>query len=179
MVVLILVASSLYIAYAFSYFYLWTVSPAAWAVSLVSLPHAVWPTATAVLAVAGFWLMRLVARSLPESERRNPLTPFFLALGAILLLTAVLTELFGHLQRGLTPTGSAYGALVYMASVLNIQLVVAVFILLCFALARYLSGKLDRERRVSFENAWLLYGYAVVQILLGLVLVHGFPRAVT
>jgi cytochrome c oxidase subunit I+III len=65
-----------------------------------------------------------------------------------------------------------------MASLLNMQLVAAVFILICFAVARYLTGRLDRERRVCFENAWLLYGYAVVQILIGLVLVHGFPRAV-
>ena len=44
--------------------------------------------------------------------------------------------------------------------------------------ARYLTGRLDRERRVSFDNGALLYYYTAAQILVGLVLVHGFPRMV-
>jgi cytochrome c oxidase subunit I+III len=45
-----------------------------------------------------------------------------------------------------------------------------------FAIARGLTGRLDRKRRVVFDNLGLLYHYTVGQSLLGLLLVHGFPR---
>jgi len=76
----------------------------------------------------------------------------------------------------LRPAQNSYGAMVYMASVLNFQVVFACVVLAGFAIARYLTGKLDAERRVGYENAALLYYYAAGQMLLGLVLVHGFPR---
>jgi len=47
-----------------------------------------------------------------------------------------------------------------------------------FTLARHLAGKLDGRRRVTFDNYRLLYHYAVGQSLLGLLLVHGFPRMI-
>jgi cytochrome c oxidase subunit I+III len=49
-------------------------------------------------------------------------------------------------------------------------------ILAGFAIARYLTGRLDRERRVSFDNGAVLYYYAAVQAVFGLLLIHGFPR---
>ena len=53
---------------------------------------------------------------------------------------------------------------------------VAVAALAWFALARRITGKLDRERRVTFDNARMLWHYTVVQTLVGIALVHGFPR---
>jgi hypothetical protein len=47
-----------------------------------------------------------------------------------------------------------------------------------FALARHATGRLDRARRVTFDNARLFWHYTVAQSLAGLALVHGFPRVI-
>jgi cytochrome c oxidase subunit I+III len=65
-----------------------------------------------------------------------------------------------------------------MGVVLFGQLAFAVVIMGGFVVARHFASRLDRERRVSFENMALLYYYTVAQSLLGLALVHGFPRLV-
>jgi cytochrome c oxidase subunit I+III len=51
-----------------------------------------------------------------------------------------------------------------------------VLIMSLFTVARYAAGKLDSVRRLSFDNTALLGWYGAGQGLLGLVLVHGFPR---
>jgi hypothetical protein len=47
-----------------------------------------------------------------------------------------------------------------------------------YATARFAAGLLDRERRVNFDNARLFWHYTVGQSVVGLALVHGFPRLV-
>ena len=49
-------------------------------------------------------------------------------------------------------------------------------VLALFALARRRAGLLDRARRVTFDNARLFWHYSVAQSLVGVALVHGFPR---
>ena len=68
--------------------------------------------------------------------------------------------------------------MVYMASFLQLQLVLALVVMAAFAVARRLAGMLNRRRRVVFDNLSLLWHYTVAQGLLGLLLVHGFPRLV-
>ena len=51
-------------------------------------------------------------------------------------------------------------------------------ILGAFVAARAWKGMIDPVRRVTFDNARLLWHYAVVQALIGLVHVHGYPRLV-
>jgi cytochrome c oxidase subunit I+III len=68
--------------------------------------------------------------------------------------------------------------MVYMGIVLFGQLAFAVVIMGALVVARYFANRLDRERRVTFENMALLYYYTVAQSLLGLALIHGFPRLV-
>ena len=51
-------------------------------------------------------------------------------------------------------------------------------VLALLALARRRAGRLDRERRVSFDNARLFWHYTVGQSLVGIALVHGFPGLV-
>jgi cytochrome c oxidase subunit I+III len=68
--------------------------------------------------------------------------------------------------------------MVYMGGILNGQLAATVLIMCGFTLARLIAGKLDRSRRVTFENTALLAYYTAAQALFGLVLTHGFPRIV-
>jgi cytochrome c oxidase subunit I+III len=179
MVVLMLVAGSLYLAYLFSYLYLWTVSPQVWPpAGSPMLPSLAWPAASAALMLASIVLFAVAGRLLPPPRRQNVLVPFLLSAGALCLAGGVAAEVFGHWQSGLRPTQNAHAAMVYMGSVLNGQLAAAVVIMAGFAAARYLTGRLDRRRRVPFECTALLTYYTAGQGLVGLLLVHGFPRAI-
>jgi cytochrome c oxidase subunit I+III len=68
--------------------------------------------------------------------------------------------------------------MVFMAVILHGQLVAAIVIMTAFVIARHYTGKLDRVRWASLENTQLLIYYTAGQALLGLLLVHGFPRMV-
>ncbi|UUP16744.1 cytochrome c oxidase subunit I [Nitratireductor thuwali] len=177
MIVLIFVASSLYIAYVFSYLYLWVVSPDVWApLGSPALPPPAWPASSLLLTVAGAAAIWLAGRLLPAPGTRNAISPALNAAGALCLVAAIALEIIGHWGTGLRPTENAYGALVYMQSALSGQLAFAIFIMSGFAVARAATGKLDRVRRVSFDNCAVLYYYAALQLAVGLLLIHGFPR---
>ena len=66
--------------------------------------------------------------------------------------------------------------MVYLNLFLQLQLVAALVVMAAFVIARHLCRRLDGDRRVSFDNLALLQFYAVGQGLLGVLLVHGFPR---
>ena len=66
--------------------------------------------------------------------------------------------------------------MVYMASVLQGQIGFAVRHHVPVRCGATAHRQLDRQRRVTFDNAALLYYYAAAQGLFGLLLVHGFPR---
>ena len=177
MVVLMLVAGSLYIAYVFSYLYLWTVSPEVWPASEASIaPFIGWPAISAVLLLASVAAFAAANRALPAPSSGNFWLPMLLFGGAICIAASVAVEVIGHWQSGLRPTENAYAAMVYMASALNGQLAFAIAIMSGFTMARYYTGKLDRRRRVTFDNTALLTYYTAGQGLIGLLLVHGFPR---
>ncbi len=179
MIVLMLVAGALYLSFVFSYLYLWTVSPLLWPTDGArALPALTLPLISAALLVAGALAFVAADRSLAPPGRRNGLTPLLILAGIFCLVAAVALELYGHWHTGLRPTHSGYAAMVYMATVLAGQLTFAVVIMSLFTVARHYTGRLDRERRVTFENTALLLYYTVAQSLLGLVLVHGFPRAI-
>ena len=176
MVVLMLVAGSLYLSYVFGYLFLWTVSPEVWGVP--GLPSAAWPLASAALVVAAVAAFRFASRALPEPGARNLLAPVLIVVGAAALAGALGVETMGHWSSGLRPTASSYGALTYLATFLSGELVLAVIVMSLFTVARHATGRLDAVRRGSFENTALLLYYTAAQTLFGLLLVHGFPRLV-
>ena len=172
-VILMLVAGSLYLAFVFSYLYLWTVAPQGW--SSVALPASVWPIAAAaslaVAAASGYAASRLLRQS-----RLLCALALLVALGS--LSASLWLEIAGHWQSGLRPEATGYAALVYLGSALQLQIVAALVIMGLDLLARLTAGRADNARRVTFDCLALLIYYAAGQGLLGLLLVHGFPRAV-
>ena len=68
--------------------------------------------------------------------------------------------------------------MVYVGSALSGQLGFAIVVMSGFIVARYAAGKLDAVRRVGYEVTALLAYYTAGQALLGLLLLHGFPRLV-
>jgi cytochrome c oxidase subunit I+III len=177
MVVLLLVAGSLYLAYVFSYLYLWTVSPQVWPkADAQTLPMLGWPAVSAVLLLVSSAAIVGAGRALSDRTASRLLA---LIVVAILTLIASLgIEFFGQWQTGLRPDGSGYAAMAYLSSLLQLQLALPLIAMSGFVLARRLAGRLDATRRVTFDNFGLLWHYTVGQGLLALLLVHGFPRLV-
>jgi len=172
-VVLLLVAASLYGSAIFAYLYLWTVSPQAWP-SPDALPHAGWPLGAALLFAAASAGLGAANRLLRQGRSRWCAAALLVA--ALLLAGAFAVELLAH--RTLEPTASGYGAAVSLVVVLGGFFVVVALSMALFVVARALAGKLDAVRRVTFDNARLFAHYTVAQSLAGVVLVHGFPRLV-
>jgi cytochrome c oxidase subunit I+III len=179
MVILMLVAASLYISYVFSYLYLWTVSPEVWAAGgSPALPPLAYPLGSALLLICGSGLVYWADKLLPAEGRLSLLVPALLVLAAAFLAGAVGLEVFGHLRTDLDPSANSYSAMVYMGSVLTGQAAFATIILFAFACSRLVAKQLNRKRSVTFDNAALLYWYTAAQGLCGLVLIHGFPRLI-
>lgn len=177
MVVLMLVAGSLFLAYVFSYLYLWTVAPQVWApTGSTGLPALKWPIMSGLLFLVSITAFVGIVRVLPHPGGANPRVPILIVLGTACLIAAAAIEFVAHWQSGLRPTENSYSAMVYMATVLTCQVIAAVAVMSMFTVARYMAGKLDRVRRVTFENTALLAVYAAGQGVLGLILIHGFPR---
>ncbi|WP_072396285.1 cytochrome c oxidase subunit I [Hyphomicrobium sp. CS1GBMeth3] len=179
MVLLMLVGAALYLAFVFSYLYLWTVSPQVWPdPTLSALPPAQWALASAVLLAASGALIHLARLYLPEPGSANVAFPPVVALAALALAVSLAFDIAAHMRVGVHPSANAYAALTYLAIGLQGMLVVLVVIAAAFVIARYWTGLLDRERCLSMQTTYLLWLYAVGQGMLGLLLVHGFPRLV-
>jgi cytochrome c oxidase subunit I+III len=163
MVVLLLVAGSVFACLLFSYLYLWTVSPQVWP-QADALPAPVYALAAAVL---------LALSSAAAVYANRKIYPGLIA-AIVLLIAAFALDVYGH--RHLEPTASSYGALVYGFLSLQGFYVAALVTMALYTLARHGAGLLDRARRATFDNAMLLWHYTVAQSLGGLLVVHGFPR---
>jgi cytochrome c oxidase subunit I+III len=172
MVILMLVSASLFGCAIFSYLYLWTVSPDVWP-RAEALPSLRMPLLAAALVAASSLAFGYANRRLGDGGSPVP----GLAAAPILLVAGFATALVAH--RGLSPTASGYGAIVHVILFLTGFFATVVVILALFALARRIAGRLDAQRRVTFDNARIFWHYVVVQSLAGLALVHGFPRLVT
>jgi len=175
MVVLLLVAASLYLAYVFSYLYLWTVSPQVWP-KLVHLPAWPGPLVSALLLVASSGLILLAGRTLFANSRAKIAFCALTGLATVALAGGLSVEVFSQWSAGVRPDADAHGAMVYMAAVLQLELTLALVVMAGFAVARSIAGMLNRRRRVVYDNLGLLWHYTVLQGLFGLLLVHGFPR---
>lgn len=173
-VVLMLVSASLYGCTVFSYLYLWIASPAAWPAAGM-LPALGRPLAAAAMLAASSFALGWANRRLGEGRQRAMAAA--LLLGLALLATATGLEI--AVQSSFPPSESAYAAIVNLIAALAGFFAVVVATMVLFVLARAGCGKLDRVRRVGFDNARLLWHYTVAQGLTGLLLVHGFPRAVS
>jgi cytochrome c oxidase subunit I+III len=166
MLILMMVAGSLYACLLFSYLFLWTVSPQVWPASTPQLGLALGAAALLALSSATVgWASRRLRRY-GSCKALWPAVP--------LILTALLLNVASH--GDLSPTQSAYGAIVHTFLAFDGFFVACAVLLAFFALARQAAGRLDRVRRVSFDTARLFWHYAVAQALVGIALVHGFPR---
>ncbi|HZW11972.1 MAG TPA: cytochrome c oxidase subunit I [Noviherbaspirillum sp.] len=175
MVVLIMVSGSLFGSLVFAYLFLWTVSPDVWPAA-DRLPALAWPFAAALLLAASGGCIAYAGRQLKVAERRQTRLQLALVLAIVLIAASVYVDWLGQSHTGLRPQASAYGATVYMVIGLQGFFAITVATMAGYTIARSLCGMLDARRRSTFDNTMLLWYYTVAQGLVGLALVHGFPR---
>ena len=173
-VILLLVAGSLYFAFVFSYLYLWTVAPQFWAASGTGGTPALHAWGAAILLIMAAGAMFAADKVLASA--RAGLFAILVCASSAFLLLALGLEIAGHWGSGLRPDVSGYAALIYLASALQLQIVAATAVMAGVVLARLVYGRLSHARRVTFEALALLTYYCAGQGLLGLLVVHGFPR---
>ena len=171
-VVLILVCATLYASLVFSYLYLWTVSPHLWREpALPPVP----PVLASVALLAGGWaLLEAADRSL--SRDRALAASAFLAGAAIAVGASCGVDALALRRAGLDPTSTAYAETVATIVALQAFFAVLVAAMAAYTVARAFAGKLDATRRATFDHTRLMARYAIAQGLVGLALVHGFPR---
>jgi cytochrome c oxidase subunit I+III len=170
MVLLMFVSASLYGCALFSYLYLWTVSPGLWPGPDSSPPLAS-GIVTAVLLAASSAAVAYANRGV---QRNGNCAGLLFAVALLIAGSAV--NLLG--LSALSPQESAYAAIVYALVSIDAFFATVSMVLAVFAVARWFAGRLDRERRVTFDNARLFWHYTVAQTMAGLLMVYGFPRLV-
>jgi cytochrome c oxidase subunit I+III len=179
MVVLLLVAGTLFLCLLFSYFFLWTVNDRDW----LPAPAALRPLAHAAIAVlaylagtAGIELAARVLRGAPVVRRVRLSLVLLLALAFAITGTAV--DLWSHRVHGLVPTASSHDAVLGTIAGLQALYVFALAIMVVYAIARIVTGRLDAVRRVTFDNIRLFWHFATAQAAIGLLLPPLFVRLV-
>ncbi len=168
MVILMLVSASLYACLLFSYLYLWTVSPQLWA--RYDAPGGSLLVAMALTAASS----AVVAYANRQLSRRDRC--YALVLAIPVLLAGVVSG-FASVSTW-SPSADAYAATVVTLLGINAFFAVVGVLMASYVLARQVAGCVDRQRRVSFDNARIFWHYTVAQSIAGLLVLYGFPRLV-
>jgi cytochrome c oxidase subunit I+III len=131
--------------------------------------------ASSALLLASSALIAYLSTYLRTRARRWAICGGF-CLAALALAAALALEAYAQWQSGVRPRDSAYGALVYAIAGLQAVFVGALVLMAIYTVARSMAGLIHGQRRATFDNTMVFWHYTVVQGLLGLVVVHAFPR---
>ncbi|WP_157089408.1 cytochrome c oxidase subunit I [Oceanibaculum pacificum] len=173
----LLVAGTTFLCMIFSYLFLWLSNVGDWPPAGTALPALSWASGSAALYLASALLAWGASRTLAAGRLWT--SQGLLLLGALPALCGALgVDGWGFWQAGLRPQDHAYGAAVYTILCLTGVFAFTLAIFTPFLTLRAAFGRLDTARRASFDVGLLLFYYTAGQALVGLLLTHGFPRAV-
>jgi cytochrome c oxidase subunit I+III len=175
MIILVMVCASIFGSLSFAYLFLWTTSPEVW-LAPTRLPSMTLPFSSVCLLLGSSALLVWSGRTLARG-RQQPLR-WVLPIAILMLAAATGLECYGHWQSGLRPQDSGYGAAVYAMVGLQAIFVLVLCLMGAFTVARSLAGRLAPARRACFDSTMILWHYAVAQGLVGIAVLHGFPRLV-
>jgi cytochrome c oxidase subunit I+III len=175
MVCLMLVSGTSYACLIGTYLFLWLVNgDAMWPPPGQGLPVAGWG-----LLAAGLYLGAAVAVSLAR-RMLGGASPWpcrlALALGVVLLAAGLVADGWAIWRGPIQPTVHVYGAAAWGLYVWQAFHVLVGLLMGGYTLARSLAGMLDGDRRLTMDNTWLFWLYTVGQGVVGLALLHFFPR---
>jgi cytochrome c oxidase subunit I+III len=175
MICLMLVSGTAYACLIGSYLFLWLVNgDAMWPPPGQGLPVPVWGLSGAVLYGAAAVAIILAGRLLGGTARAPH--RIALALGMLLLGAGLLADGWSIRQGVIQPTVHAYGASAWALYLWQVFHGLVALLMGAYTLARSFAGMLDGERRLTMDNTRLFWLYTVGQGLVGVALLHGFPR---
>ncbi len=179
MVVLMLVGGALYACAVFSYLFLWLGNAEAWPPPGAGIPDLRWPAAAAALYAGGTGSLLLADRFLARTPGASHWPVRLLILAAVpLIVGASAAEILAQWDAGVRPAETSYGAIVFALISIQAFYVATLVVMALYTVARSLAGLLNGRRRVTFDNLRMLWLYAVAQGLVGLAVMHLFPRTV-
>jgi cytochrome c oxidase subunit I+III len=175
MVTLMLVMGTGYACLLGTYLFLWLVNgDAMWPPPSQGLPVAGWGLLALGLYAAGALALWGAARAL--GRRSRWVVRGALLLASLLFLAGAVADGWALWQGGVRPTTHAYGAACWTLFAWQGFHVAVALLMSLYTLARSLAGKLDGQRRLTMDNTLLFWGYTAGQGMVGLALMHGFPR---
>jgi cytochrome c oxidase subunit I+III len=176
MVVLMLVDASIFACAVFAYFYLWTVLPDGYPPAGLDLPLGGASIASAIAWIASSAAMAWANRTLAQDASVRFNLAIIIAL--LTLVVASVINVFVLTGTNLHPDAHGYAATAYM--LVTWQGVHAVLLVFMggYTLARQLAGKLNHERRNTFDNARIMWYFSAAQALIALAVIHS-PRFVS
>ena len=168
MIVLMLVAASLFGCAVFSYLYLWVVAPATWPTG-DALPR--WRDAVLGIALFAASSAAFGVANRRLAADRGP--TIAMAIAIVLVAGGFAAQAWTF--REASPVRSGYGAIVWSLVALQGFEVLAAIVLTGFGIARRCARLVDRTRRNVFDNARIFLHYVVAQNVVGVVLLQAFP----
>jgi cytochrome c oxidase subunit I+III len=172
-VIFLLVDASLYASLVFAYFYLWLSAPA-WPPAGHALPGLGWPALGLGLLLAG---SAAVAAARRFNARDHGTTARACLLGAFVLMMGFLgTQALSLLEYGQTPQSHAYASLLWVLVGYQALHALVALLMAAFVWLRSRRGMTSAQRPLDFRVLTLFWHYTSGLWLLGVLLVHGFPR---
>jgi len=175
MVIYLLVDASLYGSLVFAYFYLWLAAPA-WPPPGHALTTWAWPAFGIVLLLGGSAAIgravRRNARALPGGGRSA------LAVAALLMSGFLATQVLNLVEYGQPPQSHAYASLLYVLIGYQGLHALIALVMAAFVWLRSRRGMVDAVRQRDYRVVALFWHYTTAVWLIGILLVHLFPRLV-
>jgi cytochrome c oxidase subunit I+III len=168
-VVLLLVDGAIFASLAFSFFYL--LDDPGQLPNGSGIPNLRSSLLSAAALIGSAIAMWVATRSLGRDALQQYF-PVALLMALVLMSTSISFHFDALSQLGVRPEKHAYGATMY--AIFSWQTLHCVLLVLMsgFTLARWWSGKLNRVRRVVFDNTRLIWLYAVSQGIIALTFSH-------
>ncbi|MDF2463492.1 MAG: cytochrome c oxidase, subunit [Ramlibacter sp.] len=173
MIVLLCVDASIFASLAFTHIHLsmaLDVCPPPGA----ALPASAWAWGSGAALVAGSLAVAWAVRQLDKGAQVMLMLAVTAAISCVLLSFSL--DLTGHVQAGLQPHATAWGATV--AALLSWQGFHAAILLVMggYVVVRAASGRLRQDARATLDNTVVMWHYVTVQGVLALLLVRGLPQ---
>jgi cytochrome c oxidase subunit I+III len=175
MVCIMLVSGTAYACLIGSYLFLWLVNgEGMWPPPGQGIPVVEWGFGAFALYAAAGLCVTVAGWTLGDG--RGWLHRLALLAGVAALAGGVVADGWALWQGPIWPTVHAYGASAWGLFVWQASHVAIALLMGLYTVARSLAGKLGGERRLTLDNSRLFWLYTIGQGMVGLVLVHGFPR---
>ena len=170
--VLVTVFGMIFTCAIFAWFFLWGGRPDAWPPAGIAPPQTWSLILAGVLMAASAASTGYAQRLLPDPGRSPRRFVAMQTAGLVLLGAAFAIELAG--RWAVVPSETSYGAMTYLFSFLNGQLIAALAIFGMFNIVAVIRGRIYRAKRVGQQCLTLLWSYLAVQAIVSYAILGGW-----